>query len=477
MEEQNNDGHHLLKSIGLSMAIALVVSNIIGSGIFKKVAPMSEGLLDPMYVLFAWVLAGIIVLFGVMSVAELAAMYPHSGGPFSWLRNIYGNIFGYLYGWSTFAIIQTATIASIAFVFAGALGSFIPLPELSDGLRDVTLFGLHPFDNFGGKIVAVALIWLLTFINMRGAKMGGSVSQVFIYAVVLGILAIVAACLFSGAGSMENLSARSVNFEASGLNRWSVFLGAILLSMQSAFWAYEGWISLGFLGEEIKNPEKNLPKALIIGFLIIIAIYLVVNFSYLYVMPVDDIIAGTQADENAIAAVLVMQKAVGPSAALIVAGLILLSTFGCTNTTILGSARIYYAMARKGEFFSAIGKTHPVYKTPNNALLLQAVWSSVLVFSGSFDSLTDLLIFAAFIYYGSVVLGVVVLRIKQPDLPRPYKTLGYPVVPLVFALFSFCFVGYAIYDAPQQSAIGLALILLGLPLYYFVFKKKALGNK
>lgn len=461
----------LVPQFGLGMAIILVISNIIGSGVFKKVAPMSEHLQSPGWVLAAWALAGVITIFGVLTTAEAAAMFPHSGGAFSWLRQMYGEFFGYSFGWACFVVIRTAAIASIAYVFAESLGSLLTLPNLPDSLvQAATLGGFSPLSNMGVKMVAILLILALTWVNIRGTNWGGGVSQVFTISVVVGILLITFACLFSGQGEWANLGKKGGQFAEKGLGDTMTLVGAVILAMQGAFWAYEGWLSLGYIGEEVKDPQRNLPRALILGILAVMLVYLSVNFAYLYVMPVDELLALKAQNPNSIAAVLVMQKVVGNSGAVIVAVIILISTLGCTNSSILTAARIYYAMSKAGEFFPSAAQTHPTYGTPHKALTMQAVWAVVLVLSGSFDTLTDLLIFAAFMYYGAITLGVMILRNKRPDIVRPYKTWGYPVVPALFVLFCVVFVLYTFYNTPLQSLIGLLLILSGIP-FYLYFKR------
>lgn len=448
------------------MAIVLVISNIIGSGVFKKVAPMSELLLSPELVILAWVMAGIITLFGVLSIAELGTLFPESGGAYAWLEKIYGKPVSFFYGWSCFTVIQTAAISSIAYVFAGAAGTFVPLFHLSPEAEAWSIGGvLFPFENFGAKVVASLLIILLTLINIRGAKHGGAVSQIFTWIIVVCIILIIAAGLSSALGRWSNYQSVSSNYPPNSFATSLGFFGAMVIAMRHAFWGYEGWISLGYVGEEIQNPQKNMPKALIAGILVVIGTYVLLNFTYLFVMPVDELLAAVNADSNNIAAVVVIDKLFDEGGAYIISAMILVSTLGCTNTTILTASRIYYAMAQHGLFFKKAAVCHPQYNTPSRSLIMQCIWACVLVFSGSFDILTDLLIFAAFIFYGLVVLGVIILRFKRKDIPRSYKTIGYPVVPVVFVLFCLVLVGISIYEMPIHSMVGLLLIFSGMPFY------------
>lgn len=460
----------LTKSFGLKMAVIIVISAIIGSGVFKKVAPMAEMLHTPWLVVLAWLLAGVIVLFGVFCIAELSSLFPHSGGPFSWLEKVYGKLISFLYGWSCYTVIQTAAISSIAFVFAGALNTFIELPRLSSNYESIAVMGLHPLENFGAKIISCMLIIALTLVNIKGTKKGGNLSLVFTFLIVISLFAVIAGAFESNIGSLSTFETRSSNYPQEGFT-FLAFISVMVLAMRAAFWGYEGWLALGFIGEEIKNPQKNLPRALLIGISVVILIYLLTNTAYLYVMPIDEMMAAIHQDENNIAAVLVVDKILGTGGAYVISAMILVSTFGCTNATILVSSRIYYAMAKKGLFFKKAAQTHPKNKTPQYALIYQCVWACFLVFSGSFELLTDLVIIAAFIFNGLIVFGVIWLRIKMKEAPRPYKTPLYPFIPAVFVLFCIVLTGISFYESPSKSLIGLLLIVSGLP-FYFYWRKR-----
>lgn len=464
--QDNPSGIGLSKSFGLKMAIIIVVSAIVGSGVFKKAAPMAELLHSPWLVVTAWLLAGVIILFGVLSIAELSSLFPSSGGPFLWLEKIYGKALSFFYGWSCFTVIQTAAIASVAFVFAGALETFIALPQLAPEYEALNFLGLYPLKNIGAKIAAALLIIALTLVNIRGAKKGGNISLIFTLIILLAIIAIVFIAFFGSSGSVQTLQTASVNFPAQGFTVFG-FISAMVLAMRAAFWAYEGWIALGFIGEEITDPKNNLPRAMIIGISIVIMVYLLVNTAYFFVMPMDEIIAGVQQNENSIAAVLVVDKMLGTGGAYVISGMILISTFGCTNATILVSSRIYYAMAQKGLFFKKAAKTHPKSKTPHYALLYQCIWACLLVFSGSFDFLTDLVVISGFIFFGLIVWGVVILRRKMSEAPRSFKTPLYPLVPFVFVLFCIVLIVISFIESPFKSLIGLGLIVSGWPFYWY----------
>ena len=467
MQEQQQS---LERSIGLPLAIILTISSIIGSGVFKKVAPMMAELQSPGWVLAAWVLAGIVSLAGALSVAELSGQIADSGGAYVFLREIYGKAVAFFFGWGNFAVIRTASIASIAYVFAESVHALVPVPETGEALSAISIGGvIFPFANLGVKLIAILLIAFLTLINYRGLRYGSFVSRYATSTVVVSLVAIVLLGLFAGSGGMANISTNTAGyarFEGDTFGFVAVFFSAML----AAFWAYEGWITLSFIGGEIKNPNRNLPLAILFGMLGVIAIYLSVNFAYMYVLPAGDLIA-VHESQNQVAAIAVVERIIGPVGRLLIAALIIVSTFGCTNTTILLAARLYYKMAQNKEFFKAAGEVQPRFHTPGNALLMQGVWAAVLILSGSFDQLTDMLIFASFIFYGLCAFGVFILRKRNGGAPNTYRVPLYPVLPALFVLFCIALVVLTMYNRPGESLFGLVLILTGAPFYYWWTRK------
>jgi len=480
MSKQKTDNRaqgSLVREFGLGAAVILFVSSIIGSGVYKKVAPMSLELQSPSLVLLAWVLAGVITLFGVLTTAEISGIITNSGGPYAYFRRIYGKMFAFYYGWTSFSVIQSASIASISYVFAQSVNTLTPLPRLGGEWETFSLLGglFTPFANIGVKIVAVSLIAILATINYRGAKEGGWVSKVITVLVVASLFLIVLLGLSIGGGAIENVQNVAVTYPPASFNTGTGLVGAMFLAMLSAFWGYEGWMNLGFIGDEVKNPQRTIPLALTIGIFIIITIYLLVNFTYLYVIPMDEMIEIAQ-KENTIAAVEVISRFLGQPGVLFMSILIIITTVGCTNATILTAARVYYAMAKDGLFTGRANYIHPKFNTPSTSLLMQSVWSSILVFSGSFDQLTDMLIFASFIFYGSIAFGVFVLRRKEPNVHRPYRVILYPIVPAIFVIFCASLVIMTCFQRPREAGIGLFLILIGTPFYYYWTKKYSQQN-
>lgn len=456
----------LTRSLTLFTAFTLTVSSVIGSGIYKKVAPMSVELLSPSLVLLCWVLGGLITICGALSNAEIASMLADSGGEYVYYRKIYNKFFAFLYGWTNFAVIRSASLASLAYVFSQSIHALAPLPEFPDSIASISIFGIFtPFHNFGVKTLAIALITGLTVLNYRGLKGGEGLSRYVLILVTTVIALIVVLGLTIGGGSVENLQTNAVDYvERSWFD--TGFIQAMFAALLASFWAYEGWATTGYMGGEIHNPNRNLPLALVFGVLFVMAVYLIVNFTYVYVLPIDQLVEVGKT-QNSIAAVVVVKHILGNPGVIFISLLIILTTFGATNTTALMPPRLYYAMAKEGVFFKSSAFIHPKYNTPSSAFVIQAIWSSVLVLSGSFDQLTDMLVFASFIFYGATTLGVFILRKRMPDAPRPYKAWGYPIIPALFILFCVALVVITLIGKPREAFLGLGLMLTGVPFYWY----------
>jgi APA family basic amino acid/polyamine antiporter len=357
---------------------------------------------------------------------------------------------------------KTAAIAALAYIFAQSFNSLIPLPSSN---TSCIIFGINIFDNLSIKLLASLLIILLTYLNYRGITFAESLSSILTYLMFIAVLLFIIFGLKAEEGSFENLTQKSVNFDESKLYGWGM-MKAMMIASLGAFWGYEGWNHIGYIGEEVKNPQKNLPLALGIGTGIVILIYVMLNIVFVYILPIDFFIQLNETP-NKIAAIEVANKILGSTGMLFVACLILITTLNATNSSIMMSARIFYAMARDQLFFKKAASIHPIYKTPDVALLLQSIWSILLIWSGSFDQLTDMLIFASFIYYGSTALGVIILRLKNPEIERKYKVIGYPFVPIFFVLFCVSLLFVTIFNQPYEALFGLGLIATGIPFYLF----------
>jgi APA family basic amino acid/polyamine antiporter len=460
-----NNQRNLVRTFGVGYVVIFVIANIIGSGVYKKIAPMAFELQSVEWILLAWVVGGIITLFGALSNAEVAGLLADTGGDFVYFKKIYNRFFAFLYGWSLFTVIQTATIASLAYVFAQSLNSIIPIPDVLPSLQDFSIGGVFlPFHDFGIKLTAILLILLLTFLNISSLRSGAGTSKAILILVATGLFVIVVFGLSHAIGKPVD------KVVVSDLTHKAVTVSSFFTAMLAAFWAYQGWASVGFIGGEVKDPTKNIPRGIVTGVFIVIAIYLLVNVTYLSLLSIPQL-EQIHLSGNQIAAVEAVRTFWGKGGVMFISILILITTLGCTNASILTGARPTFAMAREGLFFSGIAKVNKA-NVPSNSLLWQGIWSSVLVLSGTFDQLTDMIIFAVFIFYGATSLGVIILRRRMPDVHRPYKVWGYPVVPMIFILFCIGLFFNTIITKPREAAIGLILILAGIPVYFFLQRKR-----
>jgi APA family basic amino acid/polyamine antiporter len=458
----------LAARLGLLTAVALVIGSMIGSGIFKKTAVMARELHSGGLVLGAWVLAGLVTLCGALTNAEIASLIPATGGQYVYFRRMYGDFVGYLYGWSVFAVIQTGSIASIAYVFAEYVGYFVPLPRLGADWEAMRLslgsvITFTPFVEFGEKLVAVATILLLTVVNVRGVALGGLVQNVFTL-LKLGAVALVVALAFgAGKGSLATLASPGSAATPTG---WLPMLGAMGLALSGAFWAYDGWNNVTYVASEIREPQRNVPRALVTGTLLVMGVYLVTNLAYLYVLPL------TRIESSKLVAAEVARECVGWGGGALVAAGVVVSTFGTTNGTTMASARVCFAMARDGLFFRRVGAVHERFGTPHVSLLVQGLWASLLVFSGTFDQLTDMLIFVSWGFYAAGAAGVFVLRRTMADAPRRFRVPFYPVLPALFVLFAMAYVVVSLVGSPRNSLVGLLLVAIGV-LPYLWWRRRA----
>lgn len=459
----------LTRSLTLTTATAIVVGSVVGSGIFKKAAGMTEALPSPVLVLGVWLAAAAVTFLGALCASELAAMYPESGGLYAHFRRTLGRFTGFLYGWSVLSVIQSGSIASIAYVFAQYLRFFGGWPDSPAGWDDVgvTLFGtidLYPLRDVWTKLVAVGCIASVTIVNVLGVRLGFVVQDVFMY-LKLAILAGIVAVATFGSGSFAHIT--DVVVVPEGMTNGSL-IGAVTIAMSGAFWAYDGWINVTYVGSELKNPERDLPRSLAIGLGLVAVGYAAVNVAYYYLLPIDDVRSSALVASDALARVL-------PAAAAIVAAAVVVSTFGATNGTTMSSARVCYAMSRDGLFPRSFGDVHAKRRTPHTALWVLGTWSAVLVFSGTFDQITDMLIFVSWAFYGLLAVAVIVARFRFPDAQRPFRVPGYPWVPIGFALFSAAYVVLSVLENTRNALFGTILVAIGVP-FWWIFSRRQINR-
>lgn len=474
----------LTRALGLFTTTMLVIGSVVGSGIFKNPASMAALVHSPELLMGVWVIAGVVTCFGALTIAEVAGLIPATGGQYEYFRVLYGDNMAFVYGWALFFVIQTGSIASITYVFAYYLNSLIPLFTLPDTVVQAFALNLpfgviYPLGEIGIKVVTAAAIVVLTVINITGVREGGRVQNVLTVAKILAILFLVIAAFVFGQGAVANFTTDSTQGVPVGM----ALMTALVLTLNKALWAYDGWNTVTAIAGETHEPQKTIPRALLLGSVSILAIYILINLAYLYVLDID-----TLATSESVAAD-VARVAMGPWGLSFVAISVIISTLGTSNGTILQSARIFYAMAADGLFFRRMKNVSLRFNSPSSALIWQCVWSCILVFSGTFDMLTEMLIFVSWGFYGLAAFGVFILRKRMPDVHRPYKTWGYPIIPAVFVLFAAAFLVFSLYTDYEQWRIGreqgtdpilncvygLIILCTSLPAYVF-FKKARLKN-
>ena len=451
----------LVRGLSLTAVVMIVAGSMIGSGIFRKPSIMAEQLGSPELLIIIWIAAGLITFVGALINAEISGMIDATGGQYVYFRKMYGDFTAYLYGWSILAVIQTGSQAAIAYAFAEYLGYFIKYPQLSKHMQDFAIYlplvgDIHPFMDFGTKAVAIACTILLTGVNYIGVFFGGVVQTIVTYIKIISIVLISLLLLFLGNGSFSNIYT-GFTMPHKGAN----MLAMIGLAFSGAFWAYDAWNSVTYVSGEVKNPKRNIPLSLLWGTVIVIAVYVLVNVAYLYVLPINEMA------KSPLVAASAAEKIFGSNGASLISIAVIISTFGALNGSILATARVPYAMARANLFFKDLGKVHPRYGTPHVSLVVQGVWSCVLVLSGSFDTITDYVMFAAWLFYMLGAYGVFILRKKMPDAVRPYKTWGYPYTPIIFIICSALFLINSVISDTSNAMMGLILIAAGLPMYWF----------
>lgn len=448
----------LVPTLTLFDATLLVVGAVLGSGIFLTTGDIALYLPSPGWILGIWIFGGLIILAGALTFGELGSLMPHAGGQYIYLKEAYGSFAGFIYGWTFFFIIQCGGIAAISAGFSEYLGYFFPSLSPEKIILKLEFSGLD-FSLSSGQIVSVIAIAILTVLNYFGLKIGSKVQNFFTLIKLLAIF------LFSAIGF---LFSKGGNFSFKGFFSTANFKGGIIpsfgLALFSIYWTYDGWYSVNCTASEIKNGEKNLPLSLLLGIVVLIIAYSLMNLLYLYSLPIERI-AGVRRIAEVSAFALF-----GDVGAKVVSLIITVSIFGCLSATIIYGPRVFYAMAKDGLFFRKLSHINPKFNSPTNAVIAQGFWSSILALSGKFHALYEYVVFALILFFFFSGLSVFVLRKKYPELERPYKVWGYPFVPLAFVAFNGILFYVSLQNRFSQFISGLLIICLGIPAY-FVFKK------
>jgi len=453
----------LVRALGLTAAIAMNVANMIGTGVFLKSRVMTCNVGSASAVLAVWVAAGLLSLAGTFSYAEVAALMPEAGGEYVFIRRAYGRLLGFMYGWTFFAVVRTGSQAALAAGFAIFLNVAIG-GGLERDLVSLDVAGLALHLN-GLMLVALALIWVVALYNTRPVAAGGHAAIVLTVLKMLLLVAIAAGALLLAKGDFGHLWQSAVNGrceEVAGTARGGIAgFGAAMLG---ALWAYDGWNNVTPLAGEVKDPARNLPRAFFGGMALVGALYLVCNVAYYYVLTPTEV---ANVSVNSTVATEVMKRFAGPAAVTFVAIALMFSSFGAIHASVLANARIPFAMAREGLFFRGLAQLSPRTHVPVRATIAQAAWASVLALSGSYDTLTDSVMFAAWLFYGLAAGSVFVFRRTLAAEPRPYRAFGYPWVPAVFLLVTAWLIENTFVARPLLALVGVAIMLAGLPFYWW----------
>jgi APA family basic amino acid/polyamine antiporter len=443
------------QKLSLTDCLMLIMGSMIGSGIFIVPAAMSRELQDPGLLLMAWVATATLTFIAALCYGELAALMPKAGGQYIYLKEAYNPMVGFLYGWTFFTVIQTGTIAAVAVAFAKFSGVFFSF--ISDSNK---ILALGKFSIDTQQALAITILWVLTFYNFRSVKSGAWLQNIFTFTKIGALAAVIIAGIWflSTSQQLHDVSF-SFNNEYSGYTFWVIFSVALVGSIFSS----DAWNNVTFTGGEIENPKRNLPLSLIIGTGSVLLLYFFINLIYVYALPFSEI----QHAPSDRVGTLLLERIVGNAGLYLMAGLIMISTFGCINGLILSGSRVYYAMAKDKLFLPAAQRLNK-NNSPQFALTIQAIWTSTLALSGSYSNLLDYVVFAVLLFYILTVGGLILLRIRWKNAERPYKVWLYPVLPIIYILLaSFICVNLLIYK-PEYTYPGLGIVLLGIPVYLLI---------
>jgi len=474
-----NEIPELKRTLGLWDATMLVAGSMIGSGIFIVSADMSRHTGSAGWMLLLWLISGLITVMAALCYGELAGMMPKSGGQFVYIQRAWGNVVSFLYGWTVFTVIQSGVIAAVAVAFAKYTGVFFPFISVENIVVDLGLFKIST-----AQLFAIASILLLTWINSRGVKDVKLIQSVFTSAKLLALLLLITVGIAVGldqpwlAQNFSNMwEAKQLTQAADG--SWvsnSVQGIALMLALGTAIigslFSSDAWNNVTFIAGEIKDPRKNIPRSLLLGTTIVTVLYFLANISYLSLLPLtgaadatDVIGQGIQFANNERVGTAAASRILGDNAVYVMAFLIMVSTFGCNNGLILSGARVYYAMSKDGLFFKKAGVLNK-NDVPGFALIVQAIWASLLCLSGTYGDLLDYVTFASLLFYAITIAGIFILRKKEPDAERPYKVTAYPILPILYIVLALTICIILLITKPQNTWSGLFIVLLGLPVYY-----------
>jgi APA family basic amino acid/polyamine antiporter len=449
----------LIRQLGLFDSTMMMMGIVIGSGIFLTTGIMAQAVPSAPMILLAWLLGGLLILAGALTYAELGISLPEAGGQYVYLREAYGHLYGFLFGWKMFLVNMTGSIAALGVAFAEYFGSFFPSLSTGEIVFSSRVGGLT-YTMSRGQLVAVTMILLLTAVNYVGVAFGKTAQNIL---TVIKIGTILAFIIFGFAFARGTSIDLSLNPEGWGIGQILTGFG---LAFVSVFWAFDGWNNINYVAGEIKNPKHNLKFALIMGTFGITLLYFFTNVIYFLALPVGEMKGVVTVAEKASASLF------GATAAGLISAMILISILGALNGSIFVGPRVYFAMARDGLFFKKVGGVHPRFKTPGFSLVLQAIWASLLALTGTFEQLFTFAMFAGILFWVLAACAIFTLRKKRPDLSRPYKAWGYPVVPMIFIVVLSGIILNTLIRRPVESLSGVALMIVGIPVYYLWMWKR-----
>ncbi|MEZ5018135.1 MAG: amino acid permease [Flavipsychrobacter sp.] len=469
--ENNKEEFH--RSLTLLDGTLLVIGSMIGSGIFIVSSDIARNVGSVGWLIAVWLISGFITLSAALSYGELSGMYPKAGGQYVYLREAFGKIWGFLYGWAFFAVIQTGTIAAVGVAFAKFTGYFIP--ALGEG--NIIIGSADGFSISAAQLLGIGMIALLTYINSRGVENGKWIQFFFTFAKVAALVGlIVFGVLMFDDGSVwtnnwaDAWNASKLNITAEMISRESLtgltLAAGVGVAMVGALFSSDAWNNVTFIAGEIKKPERNIGLSLFIGTMVVTLLYVCMNLMYVNTLTINEM-ATAPSDRIAVAAA---EKVFGGIGAGIIAGLIMVSTFGCNNGLILSGARVYYTMAKDGFFVPSAGKLNKK-GVPARALWMQLIWASILCLSGTYGQLLDYLVFTALLFYILTISGIFVLRKKQPDMARPYKAFGYPFIPMLYIIMAAVICVILLIYRTETAGMGLIIVLIGIPIYFYLKKR------